>query len=152
MTTFYWWLRFYTQILYHLSKKEVLHYITLNGEAMGLWTSDHPVLKHYSWFSSVTLWYYLLLKSVEVIVIQPCLTHCNPMDCSPPGSSVHGILQARVLAWVTMPSSRESSQPRDWTQASHTAGRFFTIWATREALITPYSPGNPASFYFDFFS
>ena len=80
VTTFYWWLRFYTQILYHLSKKEVLHYITLNG--LGLWTSDHLILKHYSWFSSVTLWYYLLLKSVKVIVTQPCLTHCNPMDCS----------------------------------------------------------------------
>ena len=43
------------------------------------------------------------------------------------------ILQARILEWVAMPSSRGSSQPRYWTQASHIAGRFFTIWATREA-------------------
>ena len=43
-----------------------------------------------------------------------------------------GILQARILEWVAMPASRESSQPRDWTQVSHIAGRFFTIWATRE--------------------
>ena len=52
---------------------------------------------------------------------------------SPPGSSVHGILQARILEWVAMPSSRRSSQPRDWTWFSCIAGRFLTIWATREA-------------------
>ena len=44
-----------------------------------------------------------------------CLTLCNPMDCSPPGSSVHGIFQARILEWVTISSSRGSSQPRDRT-------------------------------------
>ena len=43
--------------------------------------------------------------------LQPCLTLCNPMDCSPPGSSVHGILQARILEWVAMPSSRELPHP-----------------------------------------
>ena len=56
------------------------------------------------------------------------------MDCSPPGSSVHGILQARILEWVAMPSSRGSSQSRDRTQVSRIAGGFFTIWITREAL------------------
>ena len=66
-----------------------------------------------------------------------CLILCDPMDCSPPGSSVPGILQARILEWVAMPSSRESSQPRDQTQVSRTAGRFFTVWATREALSFP---------------
>ena len=55
------------------------------------------------------------------------------MDCSLPGSSVHGILQARILEWVAVPFSRGSSQTRDQTQVSCTAGRFFTIWATREA-------------------
>ena len=45
--------------------------------------------------------------------LQPCLILCSPMDCSLPGSSVHGILQARLLGWVTLPSSRRSSQPRD---------------------------------------
>ena len=48
--------------------------------------------------------------------------------------TVHGILQARMLEWVAFPSSRGSSKPRDWTQVSHTAGRFFASWATREAL------------------
>ena len=55
-----------------------------------------------------------------------------PVDCSPPGSSVHGILQARTLEWVAMPSSRGSPQPRDQSQGSCTAGRFFTNRATRE--------------------
>ena len=59
---------------------------------------------------------------------------CDPMDCSPPGSSVHGILQAGILQWVAMPSSRGSSRPRDRTQVSHIAGGFFTVWATRKAL------------------
>ena len=68
------------------------------------------------------------------LVTQLCPTHFGPIDCSLPGSSIHWILQARILEWVAMPSSRGSSQPRDWTQVSHVAGRFFTTWATREAL------------------
>ena len=66
-------------------------------------------------------------------VVQSRPTLCHPKDCSPPGSSVHGILQARILGWVVMPSSRGSSRPRDRTQVTRTGGRFFTIWATREA-------------------
>ena len=53
-------------------------------------------------------------------VAKSFLTLCNPMDCSPPGSSVHGIFQARILEWGTMPSSRGSSQPRDHTCISYT--------------------------------
>ena len=56
------------------------------------------------------------------------------MDCSPPGSSVHEIFQARILEWVAISFSRGSSQPRDRNQVSCIAGRFFTDWATREAL------------------
>ena len=55
-----------------------------------------------------------------------------PLDCSPPSSSVHGILQARILEWGAIYFSRESSRPRDWTQVSRIVGRRFTIWATRE--------------------
>ena len=51
--------------------------------------------------------------------LQSCLSLCNPLDCSPPGSDVHGILQARILEWVTMPSSKGSSKPRDWTQGCY---------------------------------
>ena len=50
-------------------------------------------------------------------LLQLCPTLCDPTGCCPPGSSVHGILQARILEWVTMPSSRGSSQPRDWTES-----------------------------------
>ena len=69
---------------------------------------------------------------VCVLVAQSCLTLCNPMDCNLPGSSVHGILQARILEWVAMPSWR-SSRSRNQTWVSGIASRFFTIWATREA-------------------
>ena len=75
-----------------------------------------------------------LSMKVKMLVAQSCPTLCNPKDRSPPGSSVHGILQARVLECVAIPFSRGSSWPRDWTQVSCIAGRFFTVWATREAL------------------
>ena len=68
------------------------------------------------------------------------LTLCNPMDYSPPGSSIHGILQARILEWVAMPSSRGSSQPRDQTLVSLIVGRHFTVWATREVPLGPTGP------------
>ena len=56
-----------------------------------------------------------------------------PPLCHPTGCTVHGIVQARILQWIAIPFSRGSSQPRNWTRVSHTAGRFFTSWATREA-------------------
>ena len=55
----------------------------------------------------------------------------DPMDCSLPGSSVHGIFQARILEWVSISFSRGSSQPRDWTQVSRIVGRCFTVWESR---------------------
>ena len=66
-------------------------------------------------------------------VTQSCSTLCNPMDCSLPGFSVHGILQARILEWITISFSRGSSQARDQTRVSHIGGRHFNLWATREA-------------------
>ena len=98
-----------------------------------------PLLLHLS----ISLYYlfmdsyfiqWFILHYVQCLVTQSCLTLCDPKDCSPPGSSVHGIIQARILERVAMSSSRGSSQPRDQTQVSHIAGRFVTIWATREAL------------------
>ena len=68
-----------------------------------------------------------------MLAAQLCLTLCNLTDCSLPGSSVHGIYWARILAWVATPFSKGASRPRNWTQVSYTAGRFFTVWATREA-------------------
>ena len=76
---------------------------------------------------------------MQVLFAQLCLTLCDLMDCSLPGSSVHGILQTKILEWVAISFSRGSSWPRNWTHVSHTAGRFFTIWATRKALSIPYT-------------
>ena len=65
-------------------------------------------------------------------VAQSCPTLCDPIDCSPPGSFLHGILQARILEWVAISFSRESSRPRDRTQVFCIVDRRFTVWATRE--------------------
>ena len=62
-------------------------------------------------------------------VSQSCLTLCDPMDCSLPGFSIHGILQARILEWVTISFSRGSSQPRNWTRIYRIGGRCFNLWA-----------------------
>ena len=71
-------------------------------------------------------------------LLQLCVTLCDPMDCSLPGSSVHRILKARIVEWVAVPSSRGSSLPRDQTHISYMspafAGKFFTTSATWEAL------------------
>ena len=65
-----------------------------------------------------------------------CLTPCDAMDCSPPASSVPGILQAGILEWAVIPFSRGSSLPRDQTQVFCLVGGFFTIWATGEDCST----------------
>ena len=61
---------------------------------------------------------------------------CDSMDCNPPGSSVHGILQSRILEWVAIPFSRGSSWPRDLTELFYIAGIFFNFWVTRETPLT----------------
>ena len=97
----------------------------------------------------------VFLACVFVLLAQLCLTLHNPTDCSPPGFSVHGILQARILEWVAISFSRGSSWPRDWTLVSCIAGRFFTIWATKKALKiykTPKATLQGANvFYFEHF-
>ena len=80
------------------------------------------------WVCNLACW----CAEVKVLVTQLSPTLCEPMDCSLPDSSVHGILQARILDCVAIPFSRGSSWPRDQTQVSCIVGRFFTIWATRE--------------------
>ena len=77
---------------------------------------------------------------VCVLVAQSCPTLCDPMGCSPPASSVHGILQARILEWIAIPFSRGSSRPRDQTLVSFIAGRFFTIWVIGKSLFPSRSP------------
>ena len=77
--------------------------------------------------------YVYTCNRVEAVVSQLCLTLCRHMDCSLPGYSVHGILQARILEWVAISFSGGSSWWRNWTQVSCIAGGFFINWATREA-------------------
>ena len=76
----------------------------------------------------------LVERKKESEVTQSCPTLCDPMDCSLPGSSVHGIFQAIVLEWIAISFSREFSQPRVPTWVSHIVDRRLTIWATREVL------------------
>ena len=92
------------------------------------------------------LTYFYLLYESEVA--QSCPTLCNPVDCNPPSSSIHGILQEGILEWVAISFSRGSSWPRDRTQVSRIAGRLFNLWATREAwcISIVYSVGNPWKF------
>ena len=76
-----------------------------------------------------------VIKDNEVAQLSP--TRSDPMDYSLPGSSIHGIFQARVLEWVAISFSRGSSWPRDPTRVSHIVDRRFTVWATREVRVSP---------------
>ena len=85
---------------------------------------------------------------VKVLVAQLCLTLCDSMDWSPPDSSVHGILQARILEWVVITFSKGSSWPRDQSRISCIAGSFTTIWDTREAQCILGHSQSPNPLYF----
>ena len=86
---------------------------------------------------------------VYVLVTQSCPTLCDPMDCSPPGFSVHGILQARILEWIATPFSRGTSQPSNQNLVSYMAGKFFTVWATGKSsmLCSCYLRAIPGSYH-----
>ena len=93
-------------------------FLVLRGSE-GKWTQGAPSLCLGSpcslagWMPPEPRWAFGSLCGVCTQLLQLCLTLCDPMDCSPPGSSVQGILQARILEWVAISSSRVSSQPRD---------------------------------------
>ena len=74
-------------------------------------------------------------KSMEVLVAQLCLTLCDPVDCSPPGSSVHGIFQARILECIAISFSGGSSWPRDQTQVSCIAGRVMAWYLFKSYIL-----------------
>ena len=84
------------------------------------------------------LTYYLISENVKVLVAQSCLTLHYLIECNLPGLSIHGILQARILEWVAIPFSKESSWLRDQTQVFCIAGWFFPVWDTREAPFNQY--------------
>ena len=91
------------------------------------WVSCIAVRFFTNWATGKVLW--CIIKYVSKVA-QSCLTLCDPMDFSVPGSSVHGILQTRILEWVAISFSRGSSWPRDWIRVSSIADRRSTIWAT----------------------
>ena len=78
--------------------------------------------------------YIYIYMCICVLVVQFCPAPCSHTDCSPPGSSVHGIFQTRILEWISIPFSKGSSQPRNQTWVSCIAGKLFTDWASREGL------------------
>ena len=84
-----------------------------------------------AWLTVVTPLGYCCCSSVA----QSCPTPCDTRDCSPPGSSVHAILQARILEWVAIPSSRGPSQPRDWARVSCVGRQILYHWAPWEVLL-----------------
>ena len=86
------------------------------------------------------------LSEKWVLVTQSCPTLYDPMDCSPPGSSVHGILQARILEWVAIPFSRRSSPPMNQNHISWIAGGFFTIWACQTLFLALAPLNTPVAF------
>ena len=102
-------------------------------------TAKPPGKPHYSMphamHTALYVYVYVSYECMLAQLLESCVTPCDPMDCSPPGSSIHRILQARILEWVAISFSRGSSWPRDWTWVSHIAGRCFNLWATREAHI-----------------
>ena len=100
------------------------HCGSLKSDIVGsIYTMDNA--KHYIFgFSECCVFFFFNLEKEKKVMSNSC----DPMDCSLPGSSVHRILQARILEWVAISFSRGSSQPRNWMQVSSIAGRFFTNW------------------------
>ena len=118
--------------MYRCFWEEMLGPVPINLNTLiglGVWILENKVQEANTWRlqDGVGMPWALLVK---VLGTQSCPTLWDPMDCSPPGFSVHGILQARILEWVAIPFSRGSSWPRDWTRVSQIAGRFFPVYLT----------------------
>ena len=115
-----------------LPKLLTVKWIININKPWGLWA----VLLSVSWAHWQTFSYILhcRLNEMPCVHAELCPTLCAPMDCSLPGSSIHGIFQALILEWVAFSFSRGSSWPRDWTQVSRIASRFFPFWATRGSV------------------
>ena len=126
-----WKLCFFIVLLWKCSHWN--HLVTRNSLKKGRRLQNGGMLWIQACIQTLVQSYQLML----CLVAQSCTTLCDsdPMDYSPPGSSVMGILQTRILKWVAIPFSRGSSQPRDWTEVSRIAGRFFLPF---EQLRKPY--------------
>ena len=144
--SFYWKLPAYCLFYGRAEQVSIPFQLGMSVPSLSTWISDPShchrtedgvsVLGHLS--SPHFPAFYLTLTSFAVCsVTQWCLTLCNPLDCSPPGSSVHGISQARILEWVAISSSKGSSRPSDRPHVSYVswvAGRFFICWVIGEVL------------------
>ena len=127
----------YTSLCEYISCSFLLHMIMLPPPSFRcVWITCTGIKGTFSkwknrwsqWFSLKTFqWPHFNYMKVKVLVAQPCPTLCDFLDCSPPGSSVHGIFQARILEWVAIFFSMGSSWPRDGIWVSHIAGRFFLL-------------------------
>ena len=100
----------------------------------------------YGWNGFPSLLY--LVKKLKVLVTQSCLPLCDPIACSPPGFSVPGILQERILGWVAIHLSMQSSQARDQTRVSFIAGGFFTVssWPNAICFMSSFPPTDVGYF------
>ena len=110
---------------------------------MGGSLEENGYMYTYAWDPSMSTWkYHNIVNQVCrcCLVTELYLTLCDSMDCSPPGSSVHGVFQARILDLVATSFSRRSSQPRNRTHVSSTGGRILYHWAFWEAPLISYTP------------
>ena len=129
----------------YFSSAKVLVIIPLRCVMWSRWKENYLFIKHHEGVKEDLPWDFRRKKMIlgkKGDEIKECCAvlsgsvvsdSLQPMDCSPPGSSVHGIFQARILEWAAMLSSRGSSQPIDRTQVSRIAGRLFIVGATGEA-------------------
>ena len=103
-----------------------------HGDGWGWWL--YNIIRPFNTTELYTCkWLMLVAQFSSVQSLSSVQLFCDPMDCSPPPSSVQRILQARILEWLAISYSRGFSQPRDPTQVSCMVGRFFTLWATRDS-------------------
>ena len=117
------------------------NFVNKENQWVGMLFSKQYVLWPFFFFFTEIDWGHNIYGSIiikalccAVSLVTQSVESLQPHDCSPPGSSVQEILQASLLEWVAMPSSRGSSQPRNQTGVSCIVARFFTSWATRESL------------------
>ena len=122
-TVLNWFVIFIYFYKLYLSPRLICFCILLTKQGLPLWGKKIEASKASMW------------KKGESGSLSCVQLFWDPMEYSPPGCSVYGILQAKILEQVSITFSRESSQPRDRTQVSCIAGRFYTIWATRETPI-----------------
>ena len=113
-------------------------YITISTSATPIWSSNPTPGCIFSENHNWKRYVHLVIHCTYAKLLQSCLTLCDAMNCTPPGSSVHGILQAVILEWVAMPSSRGSSWPRDQTCVSYVSctGRRNRIFTANTTWLT----------------